>query len=63
MMDAILLEMLREISRQIRARPLEEAFRREALGDSPPGALLFMQPEFDANYERVKAEVWEWENA
>jgi hypothetical protein len=24
-------------------------------------ALVLMQPELDANYERVKADVWEWE--
>lgn len=25
-------------------------------------ALVLMQPELDANYERVKAGVWEWDN-
>ncbi|MDO9557089.1 MAG: type ISP restriction/modification enzyme [Coriobacteriia bacterium] len=35
------------------ARYVTEMVRRIA-------ALVFMQPELDANYERVKADVWEW---
>lgn len=37
------------------ARYVTEMVRRIA-------ALVLMQPELDANYERVKADVWEWEN-
>ncbi|MGB4582269.1 MAG: type ISP restriction/modification enzyme [Coriobacteriia bacterium] len=36
------------------ARYVTEMVRRIA-------ALVLMQPELDANYERVKADVWEWE--
>ena len=35
------------------ARYVTEMVRRIA-------ALVLMQPELDANYERVKADVWEW---
>jgi hypothetical protein len=35
------------------ARHVTEMVRRLA-------ALVLMQPELDANYERVKADVWEW---
>ena len=37
------------------ARYVTEMVRRIA-------ALVLMQPELDANYERVKADVWEWDN-
>ncbi|GAB4284424.1 MAG: hypothetical protein Kow0067_06290 [Coriobacteriia bacterium] len=37
------------------ARYVTEMVRRIA-------ALVLMQPELDANYERVKADVWEWES-
>jgi len=37
------------------ARYVTEMVRRIA-------ALVLMQPELDANYERVKADVWEWGN-
>ena len=36
------------------ARYVTEMVRRIA-------ALVLMQPELDANYERVKADVWEWD--
>lgn len=38
------------------ARYVTEMVRRIA-------ALVLMQPELDANYERVKADVWEWKEA
>lgn len=37
------------------ARYVTEMVRRIA-------ALVLMQPELDANYERVKADAWEWDN-
>ena len=37
----------------VQARYVTEMVRRIA-------ALVLMQPELDANYERVKADVWEW---
>jgi hypothetical protein len=45
----------RDVLRRLpqRARYVTEMVRRIA-------ALVLMGPELDANYERVKADVWEW---